>query len=56
HLSCWEREQIAALRAAGTSLGEIARSIGRAVSTVNRELKRNCLAGGGYSARAADGA
>ncbi|WP_405048091.1 transposase [Flexibacterium corallicola] len=56
HLSCEERDQIATFRAAGLSLSAIARAIGRSVSTISRELKRNCLPRGSYSARHADGA
>ncbi len=56
HLTSDERDQIAALVAAGTAKAAIARAIGRDRSTIGRELGRNCLPGGGYSARHADGA
>jgi len=41
HLSISERESIWENKLLGKSLREIARSIGRSVSTVSRELKRN---------------
>ena len=41
HLSEEERDRLAMFRAKGISLREIARLIGRNVSTVSRELKRN---------------
>jgi len=41
HLSLIEREQIAVWKAEGLSLREIARRLGRDVSSVSRELKRN---------------
>ena len=56
HLSCWEREQVAVLRAAGHSQRAIAEALGRSVSTISRELRRNRLGSGGYSPRHADGA
>ena len=56
HLSDDERDQIAVLRAAGRSLGAIARHLGRAKITVSRELARNALASGGYSPLHAAGA
>ena len=56
HLSCWEREQLAVLRAAGHLQSAIVDALGRSVSTVSRELRRNRLASGGYSPRHADGA
>ena len=43
-----ERERLAALRAQGLSLRGIARELGRAASTVSRELRRNALPKGGY--------
>jgi len=47
-----ERIEICRLRAAGRSLASIARHLGRATSTISRELKRNSLAtkswAGGY--------
>lgn len=41
YLSLQEREQIYALHQTGESMNAIARSLGRAVSTISRELKRN---------------
>src|SRR3954454_6840230 len=41
YLSCSERETIALGRAGGLGIREIARSLGRAPSTVSRELRRN---------------
>jgi IS30 family transposase len=41
YLSFAEREEIALLRARGLGVREIARSIGRAPSTISRELRRN---------------
>ena len=43
-----ERERLAALKAEGLSLRAIARALGRAASTVSRELRRNALPRGGY--------
>ena len=42
HLSQEERELIAAQLSKGSSLGEIAKAVGRDRSTISRELKRNC--------------
>jgi IS30 family transposase len=56
HLSSDERSEIAILAAAGCSIGVIAKSLGRAKSTIGRELKRNRLPKGRYSAPHADGA
>lgn len=56
HLSCADRDQIAVLLAAGHSNTSIARILGRSPSTVGRELKRNSLQSGRYSAQVADGA
>ena len=56
HLSSDERSEIAVLSAADHSIGAIARSLGRAKSTIGRELKRNRLPKGRYSPRHADGA
>src|SRR5918912_2430032 len=44
HLELEERERMAALKAEGLSL----RALGRAASTVSRELRRNALPRGGY--------
>src|SRR3954463_6001728 len=46
HLLDDERDQIAALKAAGRSIGAIAKAVGRAKSTVSRELRRNALPSG----------
>ena len=56
HLTPEDREQIAVLRAAGWTNGAIAGSIGKSASTISRELRRNALDSGVYSARIADGA
>jgi transposase, IS30 family len=48
HLHLEEREQLAALRAAGLSLRAIAARLSRAASTISRELRRNALPRGGY--------
>jgi IS30 family transposase len=45
-----ERVQIADLHRAGVSGREIARRLGRAPSTISRELRRNATAGKGVSA------
>ena len=41
YLSFAEREEIALLRAQGCTVQEVARQIGRAASTISRELRRN---------------
>jgi IS30 family transposase len=41
YLSCAEREEIALLRAQGHSMRDVARRVGRAASTISRELRRN---------------
>ena len=56
HLSSAERDWIADLKAAGLSLRAIAGALGRAPSTISRELRRNALDGGAYRPRIADGA
>src|SRR5215208_5530743 len=48
HLELEERERLAALKAEGLSLRSIARALGRAASTVSRELRCNALPRGGY--------
>src|ERR687884_1200810 len=48
HLELAERERLAAPKAEGLSLRAIARALGRAASTVSRELRRNALPEGGY--------
>lgn len=55
HLSRWERDQIAELKATGRSVRTIARALGRAASTISRELRRNALEGGAYRPQIADG-
>ncbi|MGC1955270.1 MAG: IS30 family transposase [Gammaproteobacteria bacterium] len=53
YLSFAEREEIALLRVQGYSMQEIARRLGRAASTVSRELRRNAATrGGGLEYRA----
>jgi transposase, IS30 family len=47
-LSQDERIEIADLRHAGLSIREIADQLGRAASTISRELRRNASGGGGY--------
>jgi IS30 family transposase len=48
HLRLGEREQLAVLKAEGLSLRAIAARLGRAASTISRELRRNALPRGGY--------
>ena len=50
HLSFVEREEIALLRAQGHGVREIARRLGRAPSTISRELRRNAATRGGAMA------
>ena len=47
YLSFAEREEIALLRAQGHGTREVARRLGRAASTVSRELRRNAATRGG---------
>ncbi len=56
HLTPEDREQIAIMRSAGHINAAIASAIGTSPSTISRELRRNALDSGRYSARAADGA
>ena len=56
HLLDEERDHIAALKAVGRSIGAIAKAVGRAKSTVLRELRRNALPSGRYSPLHAAGA
>src|SRR3954452_6788586 len=56
HLLDEERDHIAALKAAGRSIGAIAKAVGRAKSTVSRELRRTALPSGRYSPLHAAGA
>src|SRR3954469_23496820 len=55
HLELEERERLAALKAEGLSLRSIARALGRATSTISRELRRNALPRGGYQPVHAEG-
>jgi transposase, IS30 family len=55
HLCLEERERLAASRAEGLSLRAIAARLGRAASTVSRELRRNALPRGGYLPGHAEG-
>jgi transposase, IS30 family len=55
HLRLEERERLAALKAEGLSLRAIAARLGRAASTVSRELRRNALPRGGYLPAHAEG-
>jgi transposase, IS30 family len=48
HLRLEERERLAAFKAEGLSLRAIAARLGRAASTVSRELRRNALPRGGH--------
>ena len=52
-LSFTDRERIALARAAGMSVRAIAAQLHRSPSTISRELRRNCEAGGGYLASSA---
>lgn len=53
YLSFAEREEIALLRVQGHSMQEVGRRIGRAASTISRELRRNAATrGGGLEYRA----
>src|SRR6185369_9637265 len=53
YLSFAEREEIALCRAQGQGIREIARRLGRAASTISRELRRNAATrGGGLEYRA----
>jgi IS30 family transposase len=55
HLTVEERDRIAGLKAGGLSLRAIARALGRAASTISRELRRNSLDSGRYRPQVADG-
>ena len=48
YLSFREREEIAVLHARGVGVRDIARQMGRAASTVSRELRRNAATRGGW--------
>jgi transposase, IS30 family len=56
HLSSDERTEIGLLVRAGYSISAIAQALGRAKSTISRELNRNQLPRGGYSPCHGDGA
>ena len=47
YLTFAEREEIALLRAQGAGVQEVARRLGRAASTISRELRRNAATRGG---------
>jgi hypothetical protein len=47
YLSFGERDEIALLRAQGTGVRKIAQRLGRALSTISRELRRNAATRGG---------
>jgi IS30 family transposase len=55
HLSLEERERLAEAKAEGLSLRAIAARLGRAASTISRELRRNALPKGGYMPVHAEG-
>src|SRR5215208_4724220 len=55
HLRLEERERLAALQGEGLSLRAMARQLGRAASTISRELRRNALPKGGYLPAHAEG-
>jgi len=55
HLAAEERDRIAGLKAEGLSLRAIARALGRAASTISREVRRNALDSGAYRPHVADG-
>ena len=55
HLELEERERLAALKAEGLSLRAIARALGRAASTISRELRRDALPKGGHPPVHAEG-
>lgn len=54
HLSIAERETLLVLHTKGANLRAISKEMGRSVSTVSRELKRNAPSKQGYSAVAAE--
>ena len=55
HPTLEERERLAVLKAEGLSLRAIAARLGRAASTISRELRRNALPRGGYLPAHAEG-
>ena len=56
HLTAEERDRLAGLMADGLSLRSIAKALGRAASSISRELRRNALDSGAYRPHVADGA
>lgn len=56
HLTAEERDRLSNLRADGASLRAISRALGRAASTISREIRRNALESGAYRPQVADGA
>ena len=48
HLTAEERDRLAGLKADGLSLRSIAKALGRAASSISRELRRNALDSGAY--------
>lgn len=56
HLAAEERDRLTLLRASGMGVRAMARELGRAASTVSRELRRNALPRGGYRPDHAEGA
>ena len=56
HLTADERDRLAGFLSAGLSLRAIARALGRAPSTISREIGRNALDSGAYRPHVADGA
>jgi len=56
HLTAEERDRLADLMADGLSLRSIAKALGRAASTISREIGRNALESGAYRPHVADGA
>jgi len=56
HLTADERDRLAGFLASGLSLRAISRALGRAPSTISREIGRNALESGAYRPHLADGA
>lgn len=54
YLSAEERQRLAELRRQGVTLQQIGKTLGRATSTISRELRRNASTGGGYEPAHAD--
>jgi len=54
YLSAAEREQVSLLRSRGWTLRRIGAELGRAASTISRELRRNANSEGRYEAASAD--